>query len=370
MNTADPVRVVRPALRVPFDSAASPHSDEVDGRVVEWALHAGLAPEERTAPLRRSRLGLLAGRTHPRADVDTVTDVAVWYAWLAIFDGYCDEPATVRDPVRFGAHLIRLLRVLESDTSRASLPDGADAAGGTLAPGGALAADGALASGGIPAAAGGFPATGGVPDGVVAGDGWSRAADPFAAALADLRDRVRARATADQMRRLALSVHGYFMGLLWEGGHRRLGEGSVSFEDYRYIRRHAGGVPTWLMLMEIFGGNRPSPGDLAHPDMVALSTRIADVLTWQNDIVSYRAELASGVRVLSLPTVLGRERGLPEQRALEAAADLLTIELDGYLAAEGRVLDWAGPALTGYVADLRDLVAGCLTWHLETGRYS
>lgn len=318
MNNTDPAtrpaRVTRPALRVPFDSAVSPHAEEVDRRTAEWAVRTGLVSDPRAALLRRSRLGLLAARTHHRADIDTIADVAAWYAWLAIFDGYCDELATVREPAKFGAHLVRLLRVLESD------PD----------PG---------------------PST-----------------EPFALTLADLRERARSRATADQMRRLALSVHGYFMGLLWEGGHRRL-DTPISLADYRYMRRHTGGVPTWLMLMEIFGGNRPNPHDLAHPDMIALTTRIAHVLTWQNDIVSYQAEAASGVKIMSLPTVLEREHGLPAQGALDAAADLLAAELDRYTAAERQLLAWAGPALTGYVADLRDLVAGCLTWHLETGRY-
>jgi hypothetical protein len=313
VSATDPTAIARPSLHVPFDSAVSPYAEEVDQRTVDWAVGAGLVPQSRAAMLRRSRLGLLAGRTHPRADIDTLTDVAAWYAWLAIFDGYCDEPATVREPDRFGAHLVRLLRVLESDTD-------------------------------------------------------ANPREVFDATLADLRERARSRATADQLRRLALSVHGYFMGLLWEGGHRRV-DAPVSFDDYRYMRRHTGGVPSWLMLMEIFGGNRPDPSDLAHPDMLGLCTRIGHVLTWQNDIISYDVEMASGVRIMSLPTVLEQERGWPAQRALDAAADLLTAELDGYAAAERQVLSWAGPALAGYVGDLRDLVAGCLTWHLETGRY-
>ena len=166
-----------------------------------------------------------------------------------------------------------------------------------------------------------------------------------------------------------LSTHGYFLGMLWEGSHRRAA-GPVSLSDYRYIRRHTGGVPTWLMLIEIYGGTRPCPRDLGHPQARALADRIGDVLTWQNDLLSYDAEVASGVPVLSLPTVLRWEYGLPTAHAAAVAAEMLHVELAAYRAAERAVLRWAGPALTAYVRQLRDLVSGSLAWHLETGRYS
>jgi hypothetical protein len=108
---------------------------------------------------------------------------------------------------------------------------------------------------------------------------------------------------------------------------------------------------------------------VALPEVAALVARVGNLIMWQNDIRSYPAEVASGQPVLSPPTVLQEQRGLPAQSALDLAADMWRDEVREYRHARAAVRPACGPALRRHTDQLHDLLVGFLTWHYETARY-
>src|SRR5262249_47488824 len=127
--------------------------------------------------------------------------------------------------------------------------------------------------------------------------------------------------------------------------------------------------PAFVTLTEIYAGRMPDPQDVARPEAAELVNRVGNLIMWQNDVLSYPAEAASGDRVLSLPTVLEQERGLAPRYALGHAARMWHDELGAYGEARTAVLALGLAPLRRYADRLHDLLAGFLTWHYETARY-
>src|SRR6266487_3782075 len=69
-------RVRLPALRCPFGSEISPHADEVDRHVLDWARSFALLTDQAEIDrFGRAKVGRLAARTSPRSDTDALGDL-------------------------------------------------------------------------------------------------------------------------------------------------------------------------------------------------------------------------------------------------------------------------------------------------------
>jgi hypothetical protein len=307
-------RLTAPVLRSPFASQLNRHTDRAEQHALIWAERIGLVPAAALPELARQRFGLLAGRSHPDLGLAALTDVCRWYLWFAILDDqYCDGPQPDADAGWLAHQLVGITRTLEDPRARVS--------------------------------------------------------DPVAVAARDLARRTRHWATDEQYQRLVMSFHATFFGLMWERTARRLGA-PVSTSDYVRMRRHSGALPAFLTLTEIYGGRPPAPHDLARPEVTDLVSRVGNLIMWQNDIRSYPVEVASGQPVLSLPTVLERERGLTSAEALRVSARMWQAEVEEYRRSRARVLELASCALARYADRLHLLLAGFLTWPYETVRYN
>jgi hypothetical protein len=303
-----------PVLRSPFPSRRNRHDEAAERRALRWAVRIGLATPGEAALLQRQRFGLLAGRCHPDAGLPGLVDICRWYVWFAVLDDrYCDRPPAGTDTEWLAQRLGEVGRALDE-------PD---------APG----------------------------------------EEPVARAAADLARRIRTRATDEQHRRLVLSFQATFFGLLWESAARRL-NAHPPVPNFTWMRRYTGSLPAFVTLTEVYGGRPPTPQEVARREVRTLVARAGNLIMWQNDIRSYRAEVAAGRPVLSLPTVLAHERGLPPGRAVALAARMWRAEVEEYRRAREAVLALASPALRRYADHLHDLLAGFLTWHYETARYS
>jgi hypothetical protein len=307
-------RLTVPVLRSPFASQLNQHTDRAERQALTWAERVGLVPAATVAAVARQRFGLLAGRSHPDLGLAALTDICRWYLWFAVLDDqYCDRPPPETDAGWLAHQLVGIIRTLED----------------TRAP----------------------------------------ASDPVARAARDLARRTRRRATDEQYQRLVMSFHATFFGLLWEHSARRP-DAPVSMSDYVRMRRRSGALPAFLTLTEIYGGWPPAPHEMARPEVADLVSRVGNLIMWQNDIRSYPVEVASGEPVLSLPTVLERERGLTPGGALRAAARMWWAEVEEYRRARAGVLESASSALARYADRLHLLLAGFLTWPYETDRYN
>jgi hypothetical protein len=302
-----------PEVRSPFPSRLNRYTDEAERRALHWAGRIGLIGAAEVAGLARQRFGQLAGRCHPDFGLVRLTDICRWYVWFAVLDDrYCDRREHPSESGALSRRLAVLSQVLED-----------------------------------PAAA---------------------ATDPVAVAAADLVPRTRERATHEQYRRLVLGFQATFFGLLWELAARRP-RTAVSARDYLGMRPYTGALPAFVTLTEIYGGRPPAPQEVALPEVAALVGHVGNLIMWQNDIRSYPAEAASGRPVLSLPTVLGQERGLSARSALDLAARMWHDEVGEYRRARAAVLALRVPVLRRHANHLHDLLVGFLTWHYETARY-
>lgn len=305
-----------PHLRSPYPSEINPHTGYATQQALAWAGEVGLATGAAAAALDRQRFGLLAGRGHPDAGPADLVDLCCWYLWFAVLDdGYCDRPPAGAGAAWLADRLVLVARAVEEP--------------------GAPVAD--------------------------------LAAEPVARAARDLAGRTAARAAGEQYRRLVAGFHATFFGLMWEQAARAVGA-PVRLADYARMRRHSGALPAFLTLAEIYGTRPPDPQQVARPEVAEVVARIGNLIMWQNDIRSYPVERAGGA-VLSLPTVLARERGLAPQAALDVAASLWRAEVDRYEAARVALGALRVPALDRYADRLHRLLAGFLTWPYETDRY-
>jgi Terpene synthase family 2, C-terminal metal binding len=301
-----------PVLPCPFPVKISPFVEELDERTLDWAPgHGILTDAAGQAALRSARFGGLAGRVCADFSRDALLEIADWLVWLFAFDDrFCERAGAHAGPAAMTASLIGFLRVLDAPHAD-----------------------------------------------------WG---PPYQRALADVWRRTRRRASTVQQQRLIAAVHGYFLSLVWEANQSA---GTVSLADYRLMRPQTAGVPLWLTLVEIGGGYRPDPVELAQPQVQRLHASIAPVINWMNDIRSYPRE-SQEPDALILPRIIAAERGCSAEQALSIAAQMYREEVEGYLAAERAVLATAGTALSCYVHSLRHVISGFHAWFHDSGRYS
>src|SRR5215472_16860873 len=113
-----PVKLPLPDLTCPFDDEISPHADDVDRHVINWAHYFGLPESEtETTRLDVAKVGRLAARTAPRATAEALELLADWQMWLFAFDDqYSDESATGADLNRMSQLVTAFMLVLDNAT--------------------------------------------------------------------------------------------------------------------------------------------------------------------------------------------------------------------------------------------------------------
>jgi hypothetical protein len=305
--------IALPTIECPFPAKISPHAAELEEHTMGWGPGHGIVADDAGRRwLRTARFGELTARVCPEFGHDALVDIADWLVWLFAFDDeFCEDAGRRAGSQAMTGTLVHFLGVMAA-------PDQDYAA-------------------------------------------------PFDRALADVWRRTVARATPTQRQRLAAAVNGYFLSLVWESAHSA---GNVSLAEYRLMRPQTAGVPLWLMLVEIMGDFRPSAAEMADPAVVELHDRIAHVINWMNDILSYPREIEHGADALNLTTILASEPGVTPQQALTVAAAMQAEEMAHYLEAETAVHAGAGPGVRDYVRALRYVISGFHAWFVESGRYN
>ncbi|WP_390348239.1 hypothetical protein ACFJIS_11880 [Variovorax boronicumulans] len=228
-----------PYFECPIPSAIHPGAAHADAQSVAWMRRFSLCLNDTERDrMARSGCGELAARIVPDATPQTLQILSDFFIWNVSFDDeYCDEGPLSRQPGRLAGVLAMIHRAIETPEDSAQVDD------------------------------------------------------RYAAAMCDIRRRLDAHATADQMAQWLAAMRGWFFAEVWKAGN--VASGHVpSLNQYGLLRLYSGGGLAFPTLAAIAEGYAV-PTDLLEDRRVrALAEMALTLATWSADIVSYEKEVA------------------------------------------------------------------------------
>ncbi len=329
-------RIALPPIPMPFPTTLSPHLDAARRHGLEWATETGIlgpdpgfpAPGGLWNPEKFAAydFALCAAGIHPaatRAELDLSTD---WLAWGTHGDDYFT--------LVFGRS--GDLAAARAATERFGLFMPLD---GEPAPPPLTAMERGLA------------------------DLWQRTAGPM---------------TPEARRRFRTSVEEMCAAWLWELANLKVNR-IPDPVDYIEMRRKTFGADLTTSLARIgHGDTLPEEVYRARP-VRALEVAAIDYATLVNDVFSYRKEIEFEGEIHNAVLVVRNFLECGPQEAMGVVGDLIAARMQEFqliteqqlpsLFAEFGLDEAARRALLDYVQELRDWMAGVLTWHRGCTRY-
>lgn len=309
-----------PSLSCPFPSDVNPHVDEVDRDTMNWLAASGMiADDEQLERFRRARYGWLGGRTYPYASRELCQLVTDWCVWLFAFDDvYCESD---RGAAEIARALPAMFAVLDDMTDVADLKTGAH-------------------------------------------DG-----NPFARALLDIKARIAAHGTADQLDRWCTMTKDYLFAQVWEAANRE--DDIVPTDgDYIFMRRRTGAMLTVFALIDLAAEVCLTWDEWRHPAVRAMTRHANDVVVWDNDLISYAKERDAANGRNNLVTVLVTHGGYTVQEAMDRIGALRDRAIADMVALEPHTRSLGSPAVSAYVRGLQYWISGSVDYSLTSSRYT
>ena len=307
---------VLPALFCPFPPAVNLHANVVGRQSMTWARQFALLPDEESYQrLEATRLGWLAARTHPGAQLEELQLISDWCAWLFVRDDYCDESGLGRQPQQFKSLHDALLAILQGAT-----PSEHDMS--------------------------------------------------LAQSLGDLRERTRTKVSAAWMRRFIEHVAAFFAGGAWEASNRAHGI-TPDVTTYIKMRPFTSGMYAFIELNEVIERIDLPSAIRRHPAVERLTSLANIIACWMNDLISFGKELRQG-DVHNLVLALQHHYHLTLQQAVDRAAALHDTEMRTFLKAQQELPSFGAvddARLQRHVQALCSNIRGNLDWSYSTGRY-
>lgn len=313
---ADPVsgRPLRiPSLTCPFPSAVNPHVDEVDNDTLAWLCASGMiADDDQLERFRLARYGWLGARTYPYASRELCQLVTDWCVWLFAFDdAYCESDRRAAEIARTLPQLYTVVEDLDGDEPVENV---------------------------------------------------------FARALLDIKARITAHGTPDQLDRWRTMTKDYLFAQVWEAANR---EDDVvpTIDDYIFMRRRTGAMLTVFALIDVAAEVRLTSEEWRHPAVHALTEHANDVVVWDNDLISYAKERSEVNIRNNLVSVLVGHTGCTIQEAMDRIG-VMRDEAIASMVALRPVTDALGsPAVSAYVRGLEYWISGSVDYSLTSSRY-
>ncbi|AWT46087.1 MULTISPECIES: germacradienol/geosmin synthase Cyc2 [Streptomyces] len=317
-----------PDFHMPFELQLSPHLDGTRARLADWCramgiLQEGVWDEDK---LRAYDLALCSAGLDPDATREALDLSACWLAFGTYGDDYY--------PLVYGHR--RDLAAARLTTARLSacMPlDGEE----PIAP-----------------------------------------ANAMERALIDLWERTTASMTLEQRRSVKASVDVMTESWVWELSNQ-IQNRIPDPVDYLEMRRQTFGSDLTLSLCRMGHGPDVPPEVYASGPVTSLETAAMDYACLLNDIFSYQKEIEYEGEIHNAILVVQNFFGCDYPQALGVVHDLTTQRMQQFehvvahelpvlyddlgLSAEARA------AMHGYVADLRNWLAGILNWHRSVDRY-
>jgi len=193
-------------------------------------------------------------------------------------------------------------------------------------------------------------------------------ANPFLAALADLRRQVSEVASPVQVARWASSMQAYFMANVAAAIQRIQGV-VPTLDTYVAQRIHSGAVKPTLMLLDVADGYEVPASELEAPAVWALNEMVCTLVGWDNDLLTYHKEVMRGGADHNLVTVLAEAEGCSITDAVARSVQMREQVMWLYLRLYDQVHATASPQLRRYLAGLSSWIRGHLDWGMTTIRY-
>ncbi|WP_037906134.1 terpene synthase family protein [Actinacidiphila yeochonensis] len=329
--------VRRAAVPMPFPTTLSPHLDAARRHSLEWGRATGLTGPEPGFPLpgglwNEEKLAaydfaLCSAGIHPAASEEELALTTDWLAWGTYGDDYY--------PAVFGRSGDMAAARIATERLKLFMPLDA----GPPPPPPVTALERGLA------------------------DLWRRTAGPMAPAA-----RARFRASVEDM----------CESWLWELDNQRLNRVPDPV-DYVEMRRRTFGSDLTMSLSRIGHGDVLADEVYRARPVRSMEAAAADFACMVNDVFSYRKEVEFEGEVHNAVLVVRNFLDCSPQQAMDVVGDLMEARMAEFqLLTETQIpalfeefdLDGAArEALLGYAQELRDWLAGILTWHEGCHRY-
>lgn len=303
-----------PALTCPFPSDVNPHVDEIDRDTMSWLAASGMiADGEQMERFRSAGYGWLGARTYPyapRALCQVATD---WCVWLFAFDdAYCESDRRAAEITRA---LPRLFEVIDDL------------------------------------------------------HGTEPVDDVFARALLDIKARISAYGTADQLDRWRAATKDYLFAQVWEAANRE-DDVTPTFADYVFMRRRTGAMLTVFALIDLSARVCLTWDEWRHPAVTAMTRHANDVVVWDNDLISYAKERGAVNARNNLVSVLVACTDCAVQEAMDRIGMMRDQAIAAMVALEPVTSSLRSPAVSAYVRGLQYWVSGSVDYSLTSSRYT
>ena len=318
-----------PGIRMPFPTRLSPHLEAAREHVVGWARRMGMLepPLWDERKLRAFDFALCAAGIHPDATADQLDLTTGWLTWGTYGDDWFPAVHGRRGDLAGARAGIERLGAFMPVEDERPVPVPANALEGGLA------------------------------------DLWSRTAEPMTTAA------------RRAFRRAVEDMTGSWLWELANQVQNRIPEPV----DYIEMRRRTFGSDLTMSLSRISHGRTVPPEVYGSRTLQALENSAADFACLLNDVFSYRKEIEFEGEIHNAVLVVGHFFGCGAPEALRIVADLMDCrmrEFEHTVATglpdlfERYDLDAGARAtLTGYAEELKNWLAGILTWHRGCGRY-
>ncbi|HYO59587.1 terpene synthase family protein [Archangium sp.] len=309
-----------PAMYSPFSSALHPCSQQVQQEsVTRWAHWMGFEPMDKGyQALQAGQFGLLMGRCHPTASLETLSLLTDFTTWLFLWDdlvNQVDESGMSWRPEQLQAMNDRAQRLLLGNAPQAQ--------------------DGPLVRG-----------------------------------LWHLLEGLKARMSGQWMHRFTFHLQEYFEATVWQATSLRRGA-PPDVDTYTRMRRLTSGMFVMVDLIEVAGGMEVPLQARLEPLLAAMVRCTVNAVAWANDIFSLGKELLHGDRH-NLVLVLQNKWGLTLEEALREAAVRHDAEVRHFIDCQHALPSFGAEvdeAVGRYVEGLRCWMRAKLDWSAMNGRY-
>jgi hypothetical protein len=307
------VDVVPPPFFCPFPAAVHPAVVEVERVAVDWLDKVALHRTERErARLVGTHSAEFYARFAPHGIPENILTAALWVYWgFAFDDARCDHGPYSADPSAFLALAGQVQRALEC----AAPP-----------------------------------------------------AEPYAAALHTIATRMRSQVSATVVRRFAEAHRTWLYCVAWQIGNRAAGR-MPTLGEYLTMRLGSAGGPPTIALLEVANGIEVPGREMDSPAVRALTDMTHLIAALDNDLHSYRTELAERHTDQNIVSVLRHHDGLGVAAAFDAAVSIRDRVMVRFLALLERVRAGASEELRTYLDGLGHGIRGNIDWAATVPRY-
>lgn len=328
--------VERPPIPMPFETTLSPHLDAARKHNLEWGARMGLLDAEPGFPvpgglwnprkLADYDFALCAAGIHPAATPDQLNLTTDWLTWGTYGDDYY--------PLVFGrANDISAAR-LATERFKLFMP--------------------------------------------VDGEESPEPVSALERSLADLWQRTAAPMNAGARRTFRASIEDMCESWLWEIGNQKQNRVPDPV-DYIEMRRQTFGSDLTMSLSRIGHGDALPDAVYRSRPVQSMEVAAADFACLLNDVFSYRKEIEFEGEIHNAVLVVQNFLDCGPQEAMNVVGDLMAGRMQEFqhitetqlplLFDEFSLDEAARKVLLGYAQELRDWLAGILTWHEGCHRY-